>query len=203
MSQIIFGKKTLGGELVEGNVLREMIFDVFFCPQNLRAEIFARAVCLPFFEQDGKHGADGVGGEQKFLRQGDRVQKKELVHRGAETDGGMYGKDVAIARGDALKEISGGRARVMDKAEMPALSVRAVQLPFITIDEQHAARLGGKRFSAVAQFSPPAEGIEQKVGIQPAPLGDMHPKSWTDFWRCIFSCQEERNLTQSTRQNSR
>ena len=32
---------------------------------------------------------------------------------------------------------------------------------------------------------------------------DMHPKSWTDFWRCIFSCQEERSLTQSTRQNSR
>ena len=32
---------------------------------------------------------------------------------------------------------------------------------------------------------------------------DMHPKSWTDFWRCMFSCQEERSLTQSTRQNSR
>ena len=31
---------------------------------------------------------------------------------------------------------------------------------------------------------------------------DMHPKSWTNFWRCKFLCRERRNITQSTRQSS-
>ena len=30
---------------------------------------------------------------------------------------------------------------------------------------------------------------------------EANPKSWTDFWRCIFSCQKEKDFKQSTRQS--